>query len=181
MPENALAHVLPIHQQLEQLFADCFFDRYQTRLEGGAHEPFYQAPRQGKAAVVFYRADYVASALHEVAHWCIAGKGRRQQDDYGYWYAADGRNLLQQQEFERVETKPQALELLFSRAIGLPFRVSVDNLALPDYDTSDFAQNVEACAADWQRVGLPERVACFLEALSVTGSQHERFVQVGLG
>src|SRR3546814_2809228 len=49
-----------------------------------------------------------------VAHWCLAGAARRRQDDYGYWYAADGRDLEQQHLFEQVEVKPQALELLFS-------------------------------------------------------------------
>src|SRR3546814_12851389 len=73
-----------------------------------------------------------------VAHWCLAGAARRRQDDYGYWYAADGRDLEQQHLFEQVEVKPQALELLFSDVCGLNFCVSVDNLALPEHDASGF-------------------------------------------
>ncbi len=55
--------------------------------------------------MVFY-----ASALHEIAHWCIAGENRCQQVDYGYWYEPNGRSEERQFEFEKVEVKPQALE-----------------------------------------------------------------------
>lgn len=152
---------------IESLFLQCFEKQYHTRLVGGAHEPFYQAAQEPRAAQIFYRSDYVSSALHEVAHWCIAGAARRRLDDYGYWYAADGRDLDLQKQFEAVEVKPQALEMLFSEACGISFRVSVDNLALPDYDSGAFAQQVAAQARLWtSTASLPSRAACWLAALA---------------
>ena len=53
---------------------------------------------------------------------------RRGLDDYGYWYEADGRSFEQQLAFMRVEAKPQALESIFCRVLGIPFQVSLDNL-----------------------------------------------------
>lgn len=151
---------------LDTLFAECFGASFHTQLQGGADEPFYEAAKAGRPAIIHYRHDYFSSALHEIAHWCIAGAERRQLDDFGYWYAADGRDFAQQQEFERVEVKPQALELLFTQACGLSFRVSVDNLALPDYDASGFAKQVAAQAHTWQTTGkLPTRAALWLAAL----------------
>ena len=63
--------------------------------------------------------------------------------DFGYWYAPDGRSAAQQQAFERVEIKPQALECLFTLACGRTFQVSQDNL-FAEFDTqgSTFASDV---------------------------------------
>ena len=103
--------------------------RYAVRLCGGAEEPFYKAASESTPyATIVYRADYLRSALHELAHWCIAGTVRRGLDDYGYWYEADGRSFEQQLAFMRVEAKPQALESIFCRVLGIPFQVSLDNL-----------------------------------------------------
>ena len=156
-------------ERLERVFADCFADKLHTRLRGGADEPLYQPARQqGGCHVLYYRADYFASALHEVAHWCIAGAERRLQVDFGYWYAPDGRSSTEQLAFESVESKPQALEWYFARACGYRFRVSVDNLEgvsgeLPEL--SGFRRQVCAQAMSWQREGLPRRAAEFYNAL----------------
>lgn len=155
--------------RIERVFFECFGDSYRTRLVGGAVEPFYR-PAQGEygESLLFYREDFFASALHETAHWCIAGAARRNLPDFGYWYAADGRDAAAQREFEAVEDKPQALEWLFSLACGYSFRLSVDNLdvevgALPD--TSSFAARVVARARHWQHAGLPPRADVFYRAL----------------
>ncbi|RXX74984.1 elongation factor P hydroxylase, partial [Klebsiella pneumoniae] len=66
--------------------------------------------------------------LHEISHWCVAGKARREQVDFGYWYCPDGRDAMTQSQFEDVDVKPQAFELLFSLAAGLPFDVRCDDL-----------------------------------------------------
>ena len=123
---------------IEQAFADCFADTG-TRLCGGFDEPFYRA---GPPAEIHYREDYVRSALHECAHWCVAGAERRLQDDYGYWYTADGRNAAQQQAFEDVEVVPQAIESLFCEALAIPFAPSVDNLTGETTDTHAFAARI---------------------------------------
>jgi elongation factor P hydroxylase len=156
--------------RLEQLFADCFRAQFNTTLIGGAEEPFYEAGGS-EPARIFYRADYVASALHEVAHWCLAGERRRQVDDYGYWYLVEGRDLQQQSLFEEAELRPQALELLFTAACGGRFQVSVDNLELSGYDSTGFSRRVYREAIGWLEAGLPERAALFAGALCDTFTQ----------
>ena len=66
--------------------------------------------------------------MHEISHWTIAGAKRRLLPDLGYWYAPDGRTKEQQDLFEQVEIKPQAIEWLFAQSFGRKFRVSLDNL-----------------------------------------------------
>ena len=64
--------------RVEQVFNDCFAHSCNTRLCGGADEPLYQpAATPAGFHALYYRGDYFASALHEVAHWCIAGAQRR--------------------------------------------------------------------------------------------------------
>lgn len=155
--------------RLERVFNACFSSRWNTRLVGGAEEPLYQpADAQGLPHILRYRADYFASALHETAHWCIAGERRRQLPDFGYWYAPEGRDLEQQRAFEKVESKPQALEWFFARACGYRFQVSADNLELAarqEIDTLAFKHNVLQQARLWQMRGLPPRAALFYQAL----------------
>ena len=156
--------------RLERVFAHCFADRWRTLLLGGAEEPFYQpAAGQDEFHRLYYRSDFFASALHEVAHWCIAGERRRQLPDFGYWYAPDGRSPLQQAAFEAAEAKPQALEWFLSIACGYPFRVSVDNLGAADGelpDTAPFRLQVLQQARQWQETGLPPRAEQFFCALA---------------
>ncbi len=150
---------------LERIFADCFEAAHRTELRGGADEPLYLPARDAAPAVIFYRHDYDASALHEVAHWCIAGPRRRQLVDYGYWYAPDGRSPAQQRAFERVEAKPQALEWIFADAWGTPFELSADNLAGDATPSDAFARAVMQQKQRYLRDGLPPRAARFLGAL----------------
>lgn len=141
--DSIAAPIASAAASIEQCFEAAFYARYRTRLVGGAEEPEYLAPQGDKAeAIIRYRQDFAASALHEAAHWCIAGEQRRQQNDYGYWYSPDGRDEAAQRQFERVEARPQALEYLFSVCCGLPFRLSVDNLSLPEWDSGAFAESV---------------------------------------
>ena len=156
--------------RLEQVFDLCFASQWRTVLVGGATEPFYQpATTRSEQHLLHYRSDYFASALHEVAHWCIAGERRRQLPDFGYWYAPEGRNPEQQFAFETAETKPQALEWLFSKACGYRFCVSVDNLGAPGgvHDSGPFRQQVLAQAMTWQQAGMPHRAQLFFDALSL--------------
>jgi elongation factor P hydroxylase len=151
---------------LEQVFRDCFYAGYQTQLVGGAPEPLYQpAVAAGDDHRIVYREDFFASALHEVAHWCIAGSERRRHIDYGYWYTPDGRDPLQQRQFEQVEVKPQAIEWHFSLACGVPFRVSPDNLLGRRGDGLAFAVAVAEQAQDYTHNRLPSRAEQFRLAL----------------
>jgi len=148
-------------KQLVEAFSACFLSSFNTRLVGGATEPLYLPAQSDAPAIIYFRFDYLSSALHEVSHWCIAGHERRLLEDYGYWYETDSRDMLTQQAFERVEVKPQALECILHWVTGIPFRVSVDNLSLPDYDAEHFEQAVMAQVGEYIVSGLPERVELF--------------------
>lgn len=142
-------------------------DAWRTDFTGGsASEPVY-LPAGGDCPFnrVVYAHGFFASALHEVAHWCIAGRQRRRLVDYGYWYEPDDRDAERQAEFERVEAKPQAIEKAFSRAAGFPFRVSVDNLSGITIDRAAFERRVDAQLAWFDSHGFPPRAARFIAAL----------------
>jgi hypothetical protein len=147
--------------QLVAAFRACFYSSFNTRLIGGAYEPLYIPASDHAPATIFFRYDYPSSALHEVSHWCIAGHDRRLLEDYGYWYESDARDLQAQKVFEQVEVKPQAVECVLHWAAGLPFRVSVDNLALPDYDATHFEQAVMTQVGSYIDSGLPKRAEIF--------------------
>lgn len=119
------------------------FDNQNTVLVRGGDEPEYFAATATSPAQICFAHGYFASALHEISHWCIAGKQRRQLDDFGYWYCPDGRDKPTQTAFEQVEIKPQAIECLLTHATANRFFVSADNLNA-DFDTSDstFASDV---------------------------------------
>lgn len=149
---------------LELLFAGCFRERWRTRLEGGATEPLYLPASGNGVHRLCYRADYFASALHETAHWCIAGPARRLQVDFGYWYRPDGRDAAGQRAFEAVEARPQALEWIFSVAAGYRFRPSADNLRGTGAG-DDFGARVAAELGRLLHCGPPPRARRFADAL----------------
>ncbi len=132
---------------------------YSTRLIGGFPEPFYKAAVNGLPAEIQCTRDFERSALHELAHWCIAGDKRRLVDDYGYWYEPDGRSDEQQEIFFRVEIKPQAVEKHFCMALDIPFQVSLDNLDnTPSAGIDSFIANVEQQYQAYLCSGFPGRV-----------------------
>jgi len=151
--------------KLVEIFNDLFEKSEKTRLQMGADEPFYQAPQADKLAVIYFREDFFSSALHEIAHWTLAGAARRLQDDFGYWYEADGRTSQQQAEFERVEVKPQAVEWLLSLASNHRFHFSADNLAQNNEASDDFKQAVHQQATIYRQQGLPVRAQRLFEQL----------------
>jgi len=159
--------VEPDSKDLERIFSSCFEASHSTVLEGGGDEPLYLPSNAGDSAPnrVVYREDYFASALHEVAHWCLAGADRRRLEDYGYWYAPDGRDAEQQLAFERAEARPQALESIFSDACGFAFNLSADNLAAGMGPTSRFAAAVAAERKVFLEKGLPARADRFYQSL----------------
>ena len=156
----------PGSADIEALFNRLFFDEFNTRLEGGGEEPVYlPADDNCSHNRLVYRADFASSALHETAHWCIAGAVRRQQVDFGYWYAPEDRDSQQQKKFECAEIKPQALEWCFSVAAGLPFQVSVDNFSVGEQQRLAFTARVREQVSQYLQYGLPERAQCFCDAL----------------
>lgn len=155
------------YQQLIKLFNHTFFREFNTRLELGDDEPIY-LPADEKTLfhrIVFARGFY-ASALHEIAHWCVAGPARRLIEDFGYWYEPDGRTADVQAEFEKVEIRPQAYEWILAASAGFPFNVSCDNLH-GDFepDRLAFMAKVHHEVTDILQQGLPYRVQLLSEAL----------------
>lgn len=151
---------------LIDIFNACFRHTYNTILVAGDDEPFYEPGLDKTPHKVVFAHGFFASALHETAHWCIAGEQRRQQFDYGYWYEPDGRNAAQQRAFEQVERKPQALEWLFSLCAGFTFDVSVDNLNGVDVDRQAFRRHVAEQLTEYLETDtLPPRAEIFAKAL----------------
>lgn len=158
-------------QAIIQLFDGLFLHSEATVLVGGADEPLYiPSITSGEPHQLIFRENFVSSALHEIAHWCIAGKQRRLQPDFGYWYQPDGRNIDQQAQFEAVEVKPQALEWVFSNACGQKFTPSADNLNDSGYaiaDNNAFTQALVKQARQWCKgQQLPARAKLFIDELT---------------
>lgn len=154
-------------EELITIFNDCFEKSHHTRLVKGGEEPLYLP--KGKDCdyhrILFARG-YFSSALHEIAHWLIAGHARRQLEDYGYWYEPDGRTADMQRLFEQVEVKPQALEWIMSSACGFRFQLSVDNLTGDPGDISAFRDAVYQQVLKYCQDGLPQRALQLRQALS---------------
>jgi len=161
-------------QKIITLFNRLFVETDNTRLlcalcdgrHGELDEPVYEPAnaRQACHQIVFAHG-YFASALHEISHWCVAGKARRLLEDFGYWYRPDGRSQQQQAEFEKVEVKPQALEWLFSLASQREFVASADNLAGEECDDLAFRLAVSAQARAYFSYGLPPQAALLFSQL----------------
>jgi len=155
------------YQDLIQLFYDSFYQKYNTQLIKGGDEPFY-LPANADCSyhqIIFARG-YYASAFHEIAHWCQAGKERRLLEDFGYWYIPDGRNEQQQKQFEQVEVIPQAIEWAFNVAAQKQFHVSSDNLEGFQADTKGFKHEVFEQVKIFLQDGFPTRANQFIEVLA---------------
>jgi elongation factor P hydroxylase len=156
------------YQDLIYLFNLLFEESEKTILVSHGTEPLY-LPCDSDFSLnrIIFTHDYFASALHEIAHWCIASKERRTQIDYGYWYNPDGRNAEQQALFEQVEVKPQALEWIFSTAAGSTFTVSADNLSGGDNRNEAFEKKIIQQMQHYLTVGLPKRAELFKNELLI--------------
>lgn len=146
-------------------FNDCFACAANTTMIGGAQEPLYLPAATGRRARLLFREDFAASALHEAAHWCIAGRRRLEQRDFGYTYVAPPRNAQQQAAFFLAELKAQSLESIFADAAGVAFWPSADNL---DACTERFSARIRAsrpALETWLRTSSDARARTFLASL----------------
>ena len=158
-----------MHQiaDLISIFDTTFYQSHNTRLIKGADEPIYiPANAETPYHQIIFAHGFYASALHETAHWLVAGDKRRLLEDYGYWYCPDGRNKAQQAEFETVEVKPQAIEWALSVAAGFEFNVSVDNLNGEPSCRFDFQHRVHQQLLQLIENGFNPRTTALLKALS---------------
>lgn len=154
------------YQDLISIFNGCFFEKYNTLLVKGTDEPIYLPQEENRSHNELYFAHgFFASALHESSHWLIAGEKRRKLVDFGYWYAPDGRSGEQQELFQSVEVKPQAIEWILSRAAGYRFRVSIDNLNGSESNTYDFKKAVYEQVKTYCEQGLSARAETLRQAL----------------
>ncbi len=150
------------HSTIAARFNSLVGPRYRTILIGGASEPLYVPATQRRPAIIRYTRDYAQSALHELAHWCVAGVERRALADYGYWYEPPPRLPAAQTRFFDVESRVQGLELLLAQLADARFHVSVDD---PGAGAGDFEARVRAQAMSWRRRGFAARTASVLSAL----------------
>lgn len=165
-------HSLPVPaddehvDHLIHLFNELFQASENTVLVRGDDEPIYlPADSQHAHARIVFAHGYFASALHEIAHWCIAGPERRKLVDFGYWYAPDGRDAEQQQVFEGLEIKPQAIEWMLAKAAGFRYRVSCDNLLSGPFDLQAFKRNIHREVMRRFDEGLPDRTQRLIDTL----------------
>lgn len=98
-----------------------------TVLMGGAAEPVYLPATRRRPALIRYTRDFAQSALHEIAHWCLADAAARRLVDYGLWYDPPPRTAAVQERFYAAEVPVQALEMLLARVCAVPFHFSADN------------------------------------------------------
>lgn len=171
---------MPDHE-IVACFAACFGLTCNTVLQGGGDEPVYLPPHAGRSATIIYRLDYSASALHEVAHWSIAGPRRRAQKDFGYPYLAPPRDAVQQALFCALETKTQALEAIFAAAAGVEFTVSTDDLdahqATAEEQRAAFVRKIGQVIPEmqvWVDTSRDARARVFIDALRRRALKRER-------
>jgi len=154
-------------QDLIHLFNRTFSDKYNTHLVKGGDEPLYSpANEYCTYHQIIFAHGYYASAFHEISHWCQAGKERRLLEDFGYWYAPDGRNEEQQKQFEQVEIIPQAIEWAFNRAAQRKFHISADNLNGFQSNSQIFKAKVYQQVLHFLEQGFPTRAQQFIESLA---------------
>lgn len=145
-----------------------------TVLLGGAAEPVYLPATADRPAVIRYTLDFAASALHEIAHWCLADAAARRRVDYGLGYEPPPRAAAAQARFYAAEVPVQALELLLCRACGVPFNFSADN---PGADSGPARRRFEAQVVAAHDVllsnGTNRRTRAVLAALNPSRGRRE--------
>lgn len=154
-------------EDIINIFNQCFEQEYNTRLVKGGEEPLYVPANENcPYHAIYFARGFYSSALHEIAHWLVAGKERRKLEDFGYWYEPDGRSEEKQREFEKVEIKPQAIEWILATAAGFRYFASADNLNGHAGDTQPFKLAVYEQVKTYAEKGLPKRAEKLRQALS---------------
>lgn len=155
------------YQDLIQIFESTFLSDFNTQLVCGTDEPIYlPADNDVSYHRIIFAHGFYASALHELAHWLVAGEKRRLLEDYGYWYEPDGRSAAQQTEFEKVEIVPQAIEWAVALSCGFKFDVSADNLSGIEIDRFAFKHKVYQQLLGYLDNGFSPRTTQLINACS---------------
>lgn len=153
-------------EDLMMIFNKLFLSSLNTELVAGESEPIYlPADEQYPHNRIIFAHGFFSSALHEIAHWSVAGPERRRLEDFGYWYKPDGRTLVEQAEFERVERRPQAYEWILSASCGKGFHFSADNLSSGLGPSDVFQRSVLTCVHETLAEGMNPRLHALSERL----------------
>lgn len=153
-------------EDLISIFNELFIPSLNTELVAGDSEPIYlPSNEQYPHNRIIFAHGFFSSALHEIAHWSVAGPERRQLEDFGYWYKPDGRTLVEQAEFERVECRPQAYEWILSASCGKRFHFSADNLSSGLGPSDEFKRSVLMCVHKTLAEGMNPRLHALSERL----------------
>ena len=156
----------PQVDQLIKCFNTLFLESLNTELVRGDGEPIYlPADANYPHHRIIFAHGFFSSALHEIAHWCVAGPERRLLEDFGYWYKPDGRTEEEQSEFERVEVSPQAYEWILTVSAGRKFHFSADNLSQGLGASDSFKQAVLDRVHETLVNGMNPRLQALSEAL----------------
>jgi len=155
----------PVAARIADTFNRTFGASHRTCMVGGGVEPLYEPAATDRPARIVYTRDYAASALHEAAHWCLAGAARRGLRDYGYSYVPGPRDPQSRAAFFASEYDVQAVEALLAEVCAVRFVVSADDFAAPQADLESFERNVRAAIERRRTRGLPLRAERFRDAL----------------
>ena len=163
--------------RLEALFVRLFREPERTVLVRALScDPVYYPQSESREfAEIHFANNFFSSALHEIAHWLIAGPDRRGKLDYGYWYKPDGRDQAEQQHFEQFEARNQGLEWILSTAANHCFHISADNINGDSTDGVVFAGAVRENALLFLEKGFTGRTKTFVDALIAEFGDHQRF------
>lgn len=156
----------PTAAEIVAVFNRCFAHAYAVEMHGGADEPLYVPATLDKPAELIFREDFPASALHEAAHWCIAGEVRRESPDFAYTYIAAPRNDVEQARFFAAELRTQALECVFAQAANVIFTPSADNLNCDVAVFSNAIAQYRAKTDEWLNTPAGLRAQKFCSALA---------------
>lgn len=152
-------------RRITATFNRLFGVSHRVCMTGGGAEPLYEPALPDRAARIVFTADYPASALHEAAHWCLAGAARRCLRDYGYSYLPGPRDPASRAAFFASECDVQAIEALFAEVCGVRFVVSADDFEASPAEIEAFEGKVRRAIALRRTGGLPPRAALLRDAL----------------
>ena len=150
------------HSEVAAVF-NCTFSDHSVVMHGEYREPMYIPGMD--VAELRYTLDHTALALHEAAHWCIAGRRRRRNTDYGYFYEPPPRSGMHRVRFEDVDIEAQSVEVLLAEAAGSQFQPSSDDVDVPLFLLEAFSSRILERARERRQVGLPKRADKFRVAL----------------
>jgi hypothetical protein len=157
------AHAAPPAVEIAHVF-NATFAGAGVHMHGDGSEPLYLPAAGQDPARIVYTRDYASSALHEAAHWCLAGRARRRLPDFGFGYVpASRRDAAAQRAFELAEVRTQAIEWFLSVAARVRFHASIDQ---PGRDRGQMRELILGEVERRLREGLPPRARRLQQALA---------------